>query len=343
MSNRVLIVDDEQNIVDFTRSRFEREGLTVRTAANGAQALAQLLPSANSDIDIVILDVGLPDIDGFEVLRRVRNSGSDVPVIILSARTDDVDRIVGLELGADDYVVKPFNPRELAARVRGLLRRMEQVHALREQVGAAKPMSSGLTLDPSRRLATYQGQTLDLRPKEFDLLSFLAAHPGQVFSRPALLERVWGYDRYVDERTVDVHVRRLREKLTAIDPEAALIETEWGVGYKFINLAHTNSRTYSAYMSRIGSANRYNLYINVCGFSEELLMRRQALRPQYLPLDIQPKSQVAEWGCLPRALLVDEAEWLHAYYGVHPRHFCPLLHNRAGRVRKRHNYVQPFR
>ncbi len=235
MSNRVLIVDDEQNIVDFTRSRFEREGLTVRTAANGSDALGQLLPAANSDIDLVVLDVGLPDIDGFEVLRRLRNGGSDVPVIILSARTDDVDRIVGLELGADDYVMKPFNPRELAARVRGLLRRLEQVRALREQVGvAAKSLPGGLALDPARRSASYQGQTLDLRPKEFDLLAFLAAHPGQVFSRPALLERVWGYDRYVDERTVDVHIRRLREKLAAIDPAATLLETEWGVGYKFV-------------------------------------------------------------------------------------------------------------
>ena len=235
MSNRVLIVDDEQNIVDFTRSRFEREGLTVRSAANGNEALGQLLPTASSDIDLVVLDVGLPDIDGFEVLRRLRNGGSDVPVIILSARTDDVDRIVGLELGADDYVMKPFNPRELAARVRGLLRRLEQVRALREQVGTpAKALPAGLTMDAPRRLASYQGQTLDLRPKEFDLLAFLAAHPGQVFSRPALLERVWGYDRYVDERTVDVHVRRLREKLTAIAPDDNLIETEWGVGYKFV-------------------------------------------------------------------------------------------------------------
>ncbi len=182
----------------------------------------------------------LPDLDGFEVLRRLRQAGADLPVIVLTARTDDVDKIVGLELGADDYLGKPFNPRELVARVRALLRRMAEVRALQAALGngaptapGADPAAPGLQIDGAQRTARFHGRPLDLRPREFDLLALLAAHPGQVFTREVLLDRVWGSDQFIDPRTVDVHVRRLREKLAAVAPETHVIQTERGVGYRF--------------------------------------------------------------------------------------------------------------
>jgi DNA-binding response OmpR family regulator len=165
--------------------------------------------------------------------------GQDLPVILLTARGDEIDRVVGLELGADDYVVKPFSARELAARTRALLRRTAEIAQLRARLAAHSADDSSqpapaIQIDGSRRRAIYQGQELDLRPREFDLLALLAEHPGQVFSREALLRQVWGYDEYVDARTVDVHVRRLRAKLAVVDPEAQVILTEWGVGYRFV-------------------------------------------------------------------------------------------------------------
>src|SRR5262249_7532477 len=158
-------------------------------------------------------DLMLPDLDGFEVLRTLRRAGHDLPVIVLTARSDDVDKIVGLELGADDYVLKPFNPRELVARVRVLLRRMTAVRTLQAQLAAGshpdgEAAPGGLRVDPVRRTATFQGTPLDLRPKEFDLLALLAAHPGQVLTRETLLDRVWGYTHDIDPRMVDVHIRR---------------------------------------------------------------------------------------------------------------------------------------
>jgi DNA-binding response OmpR family regulator len=199
-------------------------------------------------------DLMLPGIDGFEVLRRLRQgnahatdrSGQALPVIVLTARDDDVDVIVGLELGADDYVVKPFNPRELAARVRAVLRRRaeavvlaDRVLDLEAQLASADKTPSpaipshGLHFEPASRRAQFQGQPLDLRAREYDLLYFLAQHPGQVHCRSTLLDQVWGMDEYIDERTVDVHIHRLREKLAEIDPDASLIQTERGIGYRF--------------------------------------------------------------------------------------------------------------
>jgi DNA-binding response OmpR family regulator len=246
MQQHLLLVDDEPHILDALRERFERDGFRVTAARSGQAALGALglaPPTApvppdpvRIEFDCLILDLMLPDMDGFEVLRALRRAGLGLPVIVLSARGDDVDKIVGLELGADDYVVKPFNPRELVARVRALLRRVAEVRRLRAQLAAGAvdvaPAPGGLRLDAQRRTATFHGVGLDLRPKEFDLLALLAAHPGQVFTRETLLDRVWGYDSYIDPRTVDVHIRRLREKLAAIDPAATLIETERGVGYR---------------------------------------------------------------------------------------------------------------
>jgi len=227
----ILVVDDEPAIVTVVRERLEREGFAVQAVASGEEALAHV---DTDPPDLIVLDVMLPGIDGFEVLRRLRGAGHKVPVIVLTARDEDVDKIVGLELGADDYLVKPFNPRELSARIRAVLRRQADLQVLEARVQAAleddEPPQT-LRFDHPRRRAWFQSQPLELRPKEYDLLHFLAQHRGQVFSRAALLSHVWGQDSYIDQRTVDVHVRRLRSKLASVDPEVQVILTEWGVGY----------------------------------------------------------------------------------------------------------------
>jgi DNA-binding response OmpR family regulator len=218
----VLIADDEKNIVQLARMYLASEGFSVESAANGREALdkvRQVKP------DLVILDLMMPDIDGWEVCRRLRKEG-DVPIIMLTARDDDVDKIVGLELGADDYVTKPFNARELVARVKAVLRRYSAGKAPERvlQVG-------NLRIDPERHEVTVDDRPIELRPKEFDLLTALARNPGVVFDRERLLKVAWGYDYYGDSRTVDVHVTWLREKLR---DSTARIQTVWGVGYKLV-------------------------------------------------------------------------------------------------------------
>jgi DNA-binding response OmpR family regulator len=231
----VLVVDDEPAIVTVVRERLERDGFSVRTAASGEDALAHV---DGEPADLIVLDLMLPGIDGLEVLRRLRGQGDMVPVLVLTAKDEDVDKIVGLELGADDYLVKPFNPRELTARVRAVLRRQAEAKALaaevtqmRASLGDGEP-EEGLRFDETRRRVWFKGQPLELRPREYDLLRFLARHKGQVFTREALLSHVWGHESYIDERTVDVHVRRLRSKLATVDPDEQVILTEWGVGYR---------------------------------------------------------------------------------------------------------------
>lgn len=231
--DHILVVDDEPAIVTVVRDRLEREGFSVRASSTGEDALAQL---ATDPPDLIVLDVMLPGIDGFEVLRRLRGGGNSVPVVMLTARDEDVDRIVGLEMGADDYLVKPFNPRELSARIRAILRRQAELNLVRsrlaERNGTVGLGEHRLSFDHARRRATFDGHELNLRPREYDLLRFLARHPGQVFSRDALLTHVWGHDAFIGARTVDVHVRRVRKKLAAIAPDAEVILTEWGVGYR---------------------------------------------------------------------------------------------------------------
>ncbi len=230
----ILVVDDEPAIVTVVRERLEREGFAVRAVASGEEALAHV---EADPADLIVLDVMLPGIDGFAVLRRLRNAGHTLPVIVLTARDEDVDKIVGLELGADDYLVKPFNPRELSARIRAALRRQTELKALETRlayVQDAGDEDERLSFDHPRRRVWFRGQLLELRPKEYDLLHFLARNRGQVFTRSALLSRVWGRESYIDERTVDVHVRRLRGKLAAIAPDAQVILTEWGVGYRMV-------------------------------------------------------------------------------------------------------------
>jgi len=218
----ILLVDDEHNIVDLARMYLEQEGFKVEAAYDGQVALDKVKSLQPA---LVVLDLMLPVVDGWEVCRRVRST-SDVPIIMLTARDDDVDKIVGLELGADDYVTKPFNPRELVARVKAILRRAGH------EPSGEKPITLGnLIVDPARREVTAAGRPVELRTKEFDLLLVLAENRGLVLSRDKLLELAWGYDFAGQTRTVDVHVAHLRDKLAGSNVE---IETVWGVGYKLV-------------------------------------------------------------------------------------------------------------
>lgn len=218
----ILLVDDERNIVDLARMYLEQEGFKVEAAYDGQVALDKIKVLQPA---LIVLDLMLPAVDGREVCRRVR-SNSDVPIIMLTARDDDVDKIVGLELGADDYLTKPFNPRELVARVKAILRRAGHPPA------GAKPIALGdLAVDPARREVTTTGKSVELRTKEFDLLLVLVENRGLVLSRDKFLELAWGYDFAGQTRTVDVHVAHLREKLAGSNVE---IETVWGVGYKLV-------------------------------------------------------------------------------------------------------------
>jgi len=218
----ILLVDDERNIVDLARMYLEQESFKVEAAYDGQTALDKIKSLQPA---LVVLDLMLPVVDGWEVCRRVR-SASDVPIIMLTARDDDVDKIVGLELGADDYLTKPFNPRELVARIKAILRRAGHAPA------GTKPITlSDLVVDPARREVTVKGQPVELRTKEFDLLLVLAENRGLVLSRDKLLELAWGYDFAGQTRTVDVHVAHLRDKLAGCSVQ---IETVWGVGYKLV-------------------------------------------------------------------------------------------------------------
>jgi len=218
----ILVVDDERHIVDLVRLYLEKEGFAVVAAHDGADALDR---HARHDPDLVILDLMLPRVDGLEVCREMRRRG-ETPILILSARDDDVDAIVGLELGADDYVTKPFNPRALVARVKAILRRTDVT------VRGGRPIEVGaLRIDPRRRAATVADRDLGLRAREFDLLAALARDPGVVLTRDALLEDVWGTDFPGETRTVDVHVSEVRRKL---GPDGPSIETVRGVGYRLV-------------------------------------------------------------------------------------------------------------
>jgi DNA-binding response OmpR family regulator len=217
----VLVVEDEPSIASFVSAYLKNAGYGVRTAATGGEALRQVAAEKPA---LVVLDLMLPDIDGIEVCKRIRQD-SDLPILMLTARDEDVDKIIGLEVGADDYLTKPFNPRELVARVRSILRRTTPERAARE---SAQLRHGDLVVDAGRREAKVGEQEIQLAPKEFDLLWELLDHRGLVLTRDQLLERVWGYTFAGDTRTVDVHVRQLRRKLGDASP----IVTVWGVGYK---------------------------------------------------------------------------------------------------------------
>lgn len=225
MSAKILVADDEQNIIKLLRLYLRNEGYEVVAAADGRQALERFAAEAP---DLVLLDLMMPELGGFEVCKEIRKT-SDVPVIMLTARSDDVDKIVGLEMGADDYITKPFNPREVVARVKAALRRrdwdrMEEPERTAVTIG-------NLTLDPSSRDVMVGGDKVRLRQREFDLLEAFLRHPNVVLDRERLLSMVWGEDYFGDPRTIDVHVAWLRDKLKAAEPS---IETVWGVGYKLV-------------------------------------------------------------------------------------------------------------
>ena len=224
MTQKILVVDDEPEITRLVRAYLERAGFAVVTAAEGREALAVF---RHERPNLVVLDLNLPGMDGLDVCREMRRA-SDVPIIMLTARLEETDRLIGLELGADDYVVKPFSPREIVARVRAVLRRTEGTPVRPEVISAG-----GITLDFTRRTASVNGRPLDLTTMEFDLLAALVEHPGQVFSRQELLDRVQGnaYEGY--ERTIDVHIKNLRKKLGDDSQDPGFIETVRGVGYRF--------------------------------------------------------------------------------------------------------------
>ncbi|MDD6143099.1 MAG: response regulator transcription factor [bacterium] len=225
---RILLVDDDPNISHLVRLYLEKEGFSVTEAARGDDALESFRCEAPA---LVLLDVMLPGMDGLQVLREIRKT-SKVPVIMLTARDETFDKVLGLELGADDYVTKPFETKELVARVKAVLRRAPAAEEKQKDTDDTLRFPQ-LTISLARYEATFEGKELDMPPKELELLYYLASHPNMVFTREQLLERVWGFDFFGDSRTVDVHIKRLREKLPECEQYGWEIHTVWRVGYKF--------------------------------------------------------------------------------------------------------------
>ncbi len=220
---KVLVVDDDINICELIRLYLEKEGYEVLTVYNGRSGLQTFGESAPH---IVILDIMLPVIDGWQVCREIRKI-SNIPIIMLTAKGETFDKVLGLELGADDYIVKPFEPKELVARVKAVLRRYE-----RKEFDVKEVVFPNLVINKTTYVVKLKGKNLELPPKELELLFFLASNPNKVFTREQLLEHVWGFDFYGDSRTVDVHIKRLREKIDMPD-QVWQLKTVWGVGYKF--------------------------------------------------------------------------------------------------------------
>lgn len=221
IETKVLVVDDDNNICDLIELYLQKEGYRVFKAFNGDEALKIF---KEKQIDIIVLDIMMPIMDGYEVLKEIRKS-SQAPVLMLTAKGETFDRVLGLELGADDYMVKPFEPKEMVARIRAILRRYKP------QTQKRALEFKDLIVDADSYIVTYRGNEVEMPPKEFELLYFLASNPNKVFTRDQLLYEVWGYDYPGDSRTVDVHVKRIREKLT--EGNDWQLKTVWGVGYKF--------------------------------------------------------------------------------------------------------------
>ena len=237
MGKRVLIVEDEQSIVDILSFNLTKEGYDTLEALDGPTGL-QLALEQNPDL--VLLDLMLPGMSGFDVCRRIRQAGSMVPIVMLTAREEEDDKVLGLELGADDYITKPFKNRELMARVKANIRRVGMTPAVPapapalEQPAAGQPLGARMQVDEDRATIYKDGAPLDLTQREYDLMRFLAARPGKIFSREALMEHVWNYEGYVgDVRAVDVAIRRLREKIEDDPASPAFIKTKRGMGYYF--------------------------------------------------------------------------------------------------------------
>ncbi|NMB34300.1 MAG: response regulator transcription factor [Clostridium sp.] len=220
---RVLVIDDDANICELIRLYMEKEGFEVITAYNGNTALEEF---KDFTPNIVILDIMLPGADGWQVCREIRKI-SNIPIIMLSAKGETFDKVLGLELGADDYIVKPFEPKELVARVKAVLRRYEN-----KDMGIEEIVYPNLVVNKSNYTIRIKGKEMEFPPKELELMFFLASNPNKVFTREQLLEHVWGFDFYGDSRTVDVHIKRLREKI-GTENQNWQLKTVWGVGYKF--------------------------------------------------------------------------------------------------------------
>lgn len=220
---KILVVDDDLNICELVRLYLEKEGYEVITVYNGIKAIEVF---KDFTPNIVILDIMLPGADGWQVCREIRKV-SNIPIIMLTAKGETFDKVLGLELGADDYIVKPFEPKELVARVKAVLRRYEHKESDMQEV-----VYPNLVINKSNYTVKIGGKEMELPPKELELLFFLASNPNKVFTREQLLEHVWGFDFYGDSRTVDVHVKRLREKIE-LDNQVWQLKTVWGVGYKF--------------------------------------------------------------------------------------------------------------
>ena len=224
MKTKIMVVDDDPNIRELVRLYLEKEGFEVTCAERGDEAVKMFRASPPN---LMLLDVMLPGMDGWQVCREVRKI-SNRPIIMLTAKDETFDKVLGLELGADDYIVKPFDMKELVARIKAVIRRFQAADAPEKEL-----VFPGLTINISQYTVTYMGKPLEMPPREIELLYFLASHPGMVFTREQLLEQVWGYDYFGDSRTVDVHVKRLREKLSGGEELGWQIKTVWGVGYKF--------------------------------------------------------------------------------------------------------------
>jgi len=221
---KILLVDDDPNIRQLVNLYLEKEGFEVTMAARGDDALKLF---KESPPNLMLLDIMLPGMDGWQVCREVRKI-SNIPIIMLTAKDETFDKVLGLELGADDYVAKPFDMKELVARIKAVSRRFQAADTPDKEL-----VFPGLTVNINQYTVKYMGRELEMPPKELELLYFLASHPSMVFTREQLLEQVWGYDFFGDSRTVDVHVKRLREKLTDGEQMGWMIKTVWGVGYKF--------------------------------------------------------------------------------------------------------------
>ena len=221
---KILLVDDDPNIRQLVNLYLQKEGFEVTMADRGDEALKMFKASPPN---LILLDIMLPGMDGWQVCREVRKI-SNIPIIMLTAKDETFDKVLGLELGADDYVAKPFDMKELVARIKAVTRRFQAADAPEKEL-----VFPGLTININQYTVMYMGKELEMPPKELELLYFLASHPGMVFTREQLLEQVWGYDYFGDSRTVDVHVKRLREKLTEGEKLGWQIKTVWGVGYKF--------------------------------------------------------------------------------------------------------------
>jgi DNA-binding response OmpR family regulator len=226
MEENILVVEDEVSIQEIISLYLRRAGYKVKAAGDGQQALEIL---DRQTFDLVILDIMLPNVDGWEITRQLRANGN-IPIIMLTARREESDRIAGLEMGADDYVIKPFSPQELVSRVRAVMRR---ARGSETKTGSVPIEFSDLSIDPQTHLIQVAGMEKDLTAKEFDLLWLLATHPRQIFTRDQLLDKIWGLTEYIDPATVTVHMRRLREKIEVDPSKPCHIITVWGVGYRF--------------------------------------------------------------------------------------------------------------